>query len=119
MMRTPSIKTLSAVFDDPAHAKRILRMPRAQLFETPAGAARDAACYNPPKTHDIRMTVLDSIEPGTYGVEYIAFVNGEYADYLNTGETYAPTLIRWRGRYRVQSMGDFIETMERSHLHTE
>jgi hypothetical protein len=38
MHRTPSIKTLSAVFDDPAHAKRILRMSRAQLLETPAGA---------------------------------------------------------------------------------
>ena len=118
-MRTPSVKTLSAVFNDPARAKAILHMSRAQLLETPAGAARDAECYNPPKTYDIRMTVLDSIEPSTFGVESIAFVNGEYADYLNAGETYNPTLIHWRGRYRVQSMGDFIETMERSHLRTE
>lgn len=29
------------------------------------------------------------------------------------GETYAPTVIYWRGQYRVQSVGDFIETMQR------
>jgi hypothetical protein len=45
MMRTPSIKTLSAVFDDPAHAKRILRMPRAQLLETPAGVTVDESGF--------------------------------------------------------------------------
>ena len=60
MMRTPSIKTLSTVFDNPAEAKRILRMSRAQLLETSAGAARNAECYNPPKTYDLRMHAPDS-----------------------------------------------------------
>ena len=37
----------------------------------------------------------------------------EFAEYLNMGDPYNATLIYWRGRYRVQSLGDFVETMER------
>ena len=118
-MRTPSIKTLSAVFEKPAEAKAILRMSRAQLLETEAGAERDRECFNPPKTYDIRMHALDAIEPGLFGVEAVSFVNGEYADYLNTGEMYQATLIHWRGNYRVQSLGDFIETLERNGVRAE
>ena len=40
----------------------------------------------------------------------------EFALYLNTGDTYNVTLIYWRGRYRVQSLGHFIEAMERQDI---
>jgi hypothetical protein len=120
-MNTPSIKTLSMVFADPKQAKKILLMSRKELLQTEAGKARDLECYNPPKTYDLRLTVLDSIEPGLYGFEGIECTNqdafDEWASYLNTGDSYAPTIIYWRGRYRVQSIGDFIETMARQGTH--
>lgn len=108
-MRTPSVKTLSAVFSDPVEAKRILTMSHAELSAHPVGAERIHECYHHPKWYDVRLTVLNSIDPGLYGVESCETTGGEYADYLNTGDTYAPTLIYWRGNYRVQSIGDFIE----------
>lgn len=112
-MKTPSIKTLSAVFTDVKQAKKILQMTRNELLQTEAGKARDLECYNPPKTYDLRMTVLNAIEQGLHGVESVESNNGEYADYLNSGDSYKATLIYWKGTYRVQSLGDFIETMQR------
>lgn len=113
-MNTPGVKTLSRVFDNPREAKRILTMRHAALQLHPVGAARIAECHYMPAWNDVRLTVLNSIDPGLYGVESCETVNGEYCDYLNTGDTYAPTVIFWRGAYRVQSLGDFIETMERN-----
>ena len=110
-MKTPSIKTLSQVFSDPKQAKKILQMTRAELLET-VGKARAEECYNPPKTYDLRLSALNNLEC-LHGVEAVESNNGEYADYLNSGDIYNPTLIYWKGTYRVQSMGDFVETMER------
>ena len=109
-MRTPSIKTLSEVFEDPAAAKRIFISSHASLRQSVAGAARIAECWNMPAWHDIRLTCLNALDPGLFGVESVQSTTGEYADYINTGDTYAPTVIFWRGKYRVQSIGDFIET---------
>lgn len=113
-MRLPSIKTLARVFENPREARRVLEMRHSELAKHPVGAARIAECHHMPAWHDIRLTVLNSIDPGLHGVEYCETVNGAYADYLNTGDTYADTVIFWCGSYRVQSLGDFIETMERN-----
>lgn len=110
----PSVKTLARVFSDAKQARAILEMSHAELSKTEAGAARIRECLNPPKWWDVRMHALNAIEPGLHGVESMESTRGEYAEYLNAGDTYADTLIYWRGRYRVQSVGDFVETMERS-----
>lgn len=73
---------------------------------------RVAECYRAPQTWDVRLTVLNALGE-THGIESAETTRGEYASYLNTGDMYAATLIYWRGAYRVQSVGDFIETMER------
>lgn len=112
-MRLPSIKTLNTVFSDPKAARKIFEMTREQLLTTDAGKARDKECSNPPKTYDIRLHVLNSLESGFNGAESMASVDGEYAEYLNTGDTYTPTVIYWRGAYRVQAVGDFVEVMQR------
>ncbi len=112
--RTPSIRTLSAVFDNPKEAKRILRMTRKELF---AHLNHNDQLYNPLATDYARMILLNSIDPGLFGVESIEFTTPcgtQYAEYLNTGDTYATTLILWDGSYRVQSVGDFVETRERN-----
>ena len=115
-MAIPSIKTLSAVFSEPKKAREILELTRARLLELPAGAERARGCYNPPPTYDIRLHCLNAIDRGLHGVESIESTAGQYADYLNTGDTYAPTVIYWRGAYRVQSIGDFIEIMSRQRV---
>lgn len=110
----PSVATLAQVFDDPKQARRILEMTRAELEQTEAGAARVRQCLNRPDTWDIRMHVLSANDAGLHGVEAIRLHDGcDYADYLSTGDTYAPTLILYNGRYRVQSVGDFVEALQR------
>lgn len=113
-MKFPSIRSLREIHDaNHAAMRRIGKMTRAELDATEAGTKRNRECYNRPTTPDVRMHALNS-EAGTFGVEYVQSHHGEHAEYLNTGDTYAPTIIHWRGTYRVQSLGDFIETQERN-----
>lgn len=112
--KLPSVATLARVFTDAKAARNILQMDYSELRKLPAAQARIAECMHPPKKYDVRMHCLNAIEPGLHGLEACEAANGEFADYLNTGDTYAPTVIYWRGAYRVQSLGDFIETLERN-----
>ena len=108
-MRLPSIKTLNQVFGDKAkQARAILEMTRSQLENLPAGAARVAECYHAPSTADVRMHCLDALGESS-GVESFELRDGSYCDYLNTGDTYSPTLIRVHGHYRVGCWGDIAE----------
>lgn len=112
----PSIKTLDSAF--PGYGKdlrQVLEMNRSQLAQHPAGAARIAECYHPPKTYDVRLHVLDSIAE-TCGVEYIEHEDDTFhtvygLDYLNTGDSYTRTIIydHSKGRYIVAAWGDIVE----------
>lgn len=114
-LRKPSVKTLFQCFPDATQARAIFEMNRAQLSEIPELAEHIRACFHAPKTYYLRMLALN--ECGRFhGVESIETArqsNGysadEYAEYLNTGDSYALTVIYWRGRYRVQDVGTFIE----------
>jgi hypothetical protein len=109
-MSLPSVKTLSEVFGPRAkNARAILEMNRAQLETLPAGAARLAECYHAPATSDLRLTCLDAICDGSHGVEGFQVRDGSWCEYLNTGDAYNATLVRFRGRYRVTSWGDIAE----------
>jgi hypothetical protein len=74
-----------------------------------------SALFHPAKTSQIRLTVLDAIAE-TCGVEYVAhkddtiFENKGF-DYLNVGDPYVPTIIRFceTGRYVVACYGDIVE----------
>jgi hypothetical protein len=106
MPYSPSEKKLEEVFPGfGKEAKRIFKMTREELVELPAGKRRVDECYNPPKTCDIRMNCLNELF-GTHGVEFMRLRNGQFADYLNTGDTYAPTIIFANGRYYIGSWGD-------------
>jgi hypothetical protein len=110
-MITPSIKTLQTLTqcaDKARELKAILTATRAQLEALPAGAARVAECWNPPSTVDLRMSCLDAAL-GTYGVESFETRDGASVYYLNTGDTYAPTIVRFRGNYRVTDWGSIAE----------
>ena len=54
--------------------------------------------------------------PGFFGVETVHDSKGRAVfSYLNSGDTYSPTIIRRAGSdlYRISTMGDEIESLER------
>lgn len=115
-MRIPSIKTLREVFADKApEARRIMEMNRAELEALPAGAERVRECFGRPDMLDLRMHCLNALDSGLFGLESFEtrkrdlWGNPEYCYYLNAGDTYAPTVINFRGSYRVASWGDIAE----------
>lgn len=113
-MQTITRKGLAEVFGvRAADAAAILKMSRQELAALPAGAQRIRECYHPPTTRDLRLTCLDAICDGTFGVEAFELTRGRYrgsyCEYLNTGETYATTLIVVAGNYRIGCWGDVAE----------
>jgi hypothetical protein len=112
--RVPSLKALAAVFPDPdvaIQAKLVLHMKHAELVETEGGGKHWRECYNPCPTWELRMAELDRLAE-TFGVETFALKGGKFVDYLNTGDSYAATICRVGGHYRVSSWGDIAERYE-------
>ena len=112
-MRSPSINKLLQVFPDRAkakEAKRILGMDNTghRLKKYASVEAHRRACYNPPDCSYIKLLALNELAEA-HGVEYFKSVKGEYAEYINMGESYAATILLWRGHFRVTSFGDFVE----------
>lgn len=107
--RSPSIAAIESEFPGKGKlAKAIFRMRRAELETLPAGEARIRECYNPPTTSDIRLHCLDALL-GTFGIEAFQTRNGKWVEYLNTGDTYSPTIVRMNGHYRIASWGDIAD----------
>ena len=107
-LRSPTIKALRQLFGaNAAQAKVLLKMSRDQLLRTPVGAARLAECYHAPTTQDIRMECLNALG-GFHGVEGFTTRRGECL-YLNAGDTYTPTLVRYGSSYRIGCWGDIAE----------
>jgi hypothetical protein len=77
------------------------------------------ACYNSPHKFEVKLSALDELLR-TYGVEHIndkntyvdSFYGNIVATYLNTGCTYATTILldHVHGRWRLTSWGDFYES---------
>jgi|GEM_PF-3888976 len=111
-MRYPSIATLSNVFKEPEEARKVFEMTRCQLKTTEAGRQLVRNCFTPPSDVYLLMTVLNALESGLQGVESLLSEQGVCV-YLNTGDSYAATVIFWQRFYRVQCLADFIFTQER------
>jgi hypothetical protein len=111
-MNLPSIKTLERAFPGKGRELRRLLESPAAVRAHPAAIARDRECYNSPALHDLRLHALDAVAE-TCGVEYVAPGHNARSpgfEYLNTGDTYCPTIIRLNsGRYIVSSWGDIVE----------
>lgn len=57
-------------------------------------------------------------ELNAHGVEFTAqypgeLNPGEHFDYVNMGDTYTPTVIYHRGKFKIMSWGDLVESLER------
>jgi hypothetical protein len=114
-MRLPSTKTLDQAF--PGHGRRLREALESNrtVREHPAAIARRDECLNPPSLLDQRLHTLNAIAE-THGVEYIAHRDDTMRDnygleYLNTGDTYIPTLIydHSKDRWIVGCWGDIVE----------
>ena len=110
----PSVKTLERL--SPGNGRELRRCLEDYGYcrRHPAGAARIAECYHPPRKYDVRLSVCDAIM-GTHGVEYISHKDDNFHEslglsYCNTGDSYASTLIydHSKGAYRVTSWGDIV-----------
>lgn len=111
MKRLPSIKSLEEAFPGKGKAMRRLLESADAVRAHPAAIERERECYHFPPLHDLRMHALNA-EAETYGVEYIERYKGSSVsfEYLNTGDSYTTTLVRFvDGRYRVSSWGDIVE----------
>lgn len=125
MSNFPSVRTLKELFKDNAKEARKIIDTRAfnskgtlskRLWKYKSVQNRVNECYRMPGWLDLKLTALRELGE-FFGVEAMETVKeGEYAEYLSPGDSYIPTLIFWRGRWRVQSIGDFVEVMERRHI---
>lgn len=109
--RLPSIKTLDAAFPGKGKELRLALESIAYCDSLPVVQDLIRSCYHRPSTSHRRMVALDSIAE-TMGVEYIAEGEGSKSpaiEYLNTGDTYTPTILYVNGSYRVGSWGDLVE----------
>lgn len=116
-MNLPSIKTLESAFPGKGKTLRRLLESSAAVREHPAAVKLARDCYNPPDLSYLRMTALNA-EAETYGIEAVWHADGPASDctsspafeYLNTGDTYALTIVRMSsGRYIVASWGNIVE----------
>lgn len=112
IMITPSIRTLQTLpgvdIDHARKMKSILRMNRDQLLALPIVQESIRGFYNPPFTSHCRMLALNAIL-GSHGIESFRTKKGEIVDYLNMGDPYILTIIRFRGNYRVTDWGTIAE----------
>jgi hypothetical protein len=105
---SPPINSLEAVFPGKGkRAKEILWMSRRELEQLPAGAARVRECYHPPSTRDLRMECLNELLE-THGVEAFETEKG-WCYYLNVGDPYVTTVLKFNGHYRLCCWGDIAE----------
>jgi len=70
------------------------------------------SCYNEPTFQEKVMSAIDEVLE-THGVEGFTINEKEVVEYCNTGDTYALTVVFFRGKLRATSYGDIIEKYDK------
>ncbi len=82
-----------------------------------------SSCYHPLPAKDCKLSALNELLDGMHGVEAIReegawdrYYGDCIAEYLNTGDSYAATILldHARGKWMLTSWGDFVEAREMS-----
>ena len=117
-MNKPSIKTLERAFPGKGKALRLLLDSASAVRLHPAAIARDSTAYHPHTIATLRLEALNAVAE-TCGVEYCNRADNPMDkvtvwrptfEYLNTGDMYTPTIIRFSdGRYIVADVGSIVE----------
>lgn len=116
MKRAPSIKRLMEAFS--IDAKRaglvrslIKREPGTRTWDRnlfPESNRYFDRCRIAPRYSERVLHCLNEVL-GMHGVEVITRDGNVVAKYLNSGDTYTPTLMRINGRFQIASVGDYAE----------
>lgn len=121
----PSVKTLKAITSYPRELRLLLEAENtSQLYawldsDKPFGRSsqfgrfRDITSqfHNSPSFHHLKMLMANELCE-THGIGYIPAGHNSKSpaiEYLNTGDTYAATLLWVKGRYCVGCWGDIVE----------
>ena len=116
-MNKPSVKTLDRAFPGKGKALRLLLDSATAVRLHPAAIARESTAYHPHTLATLRLEALNDVAE-TYGVEYCTrtdnpMIGNDWSptfEYLNTGDSYTPTIIRFSdGRYIVADVGSIVE----------
>jgi len=113
-MRYPSIKTLSAIFDDSKTARGLIDGALDPCEVSRNACELERTSYHLPPIYLLKMEALNELG-GFYGVASFEY-SGGFIEYLNAGDTYAPTLFYrpdLQDRWQVSTLGDIVETLER------
>lgn len=105
----------------PEIADRVIGLVRGEIdpFTLPGVDVWRQACYNAPRAESPEVIMLALSElldmHGTEPLWGSGDVTTPAAEYVNPGDTYAPTIVYdYRaGRYRLTSWGDFFEKFKR------
>lgn len=128
-MKHPSIKTLMDAFPhldlDAAKRVRGVMDGSVKTRSFTSVVEWEGRSHHMPGYRDRQLCALNEILEG-YGVEVVrgigpnvtnGFLGGEIlAEYINTGDTYAPTIVFsyvHTTDWHVTTLGDFVETAER------
>lgn len=115
--RAPSVRRLVAALGiTPAVARQVRGVIHGRIDPcdvSPAAHKRAMLAFHPHAAHVLKLEALNELL-GMYGVEHVpagrSVRRSPRFDYLNTGETYATTILRFSGgRYRIGSWGDQVE----------
>lgn len=118
----PSVKTLKQITSYPRELRELLEVTSMNALQVmlndpdrpvkfPKTQAWVSQCYHYPTPHALKMQMADEL-CDTCGVEYIPEGHNSKSpaiEYLNSGDTYATTLLYVRGNYRVGCWGDIVE----------
>ena len=91
-------------------ARQIRRViERLDLEPCPRTRAWVETRHHPPSDQEIALAAIDEILEN-HGVEAEELRPGRWLEYSNAGDSYAPTVVLWRGMLRVTPWGDIVES---------
>jgi hypothetical protein len=104
----PSVKAIVGCGVDATVAMQIRRIMQTSsrslvCADSSAAYEADKKSFNPHSLVYLKMVAIDQLL-GTFGVE-----GSEGLEYCNAGDTYALTVVRHGGRFKVGSWGDIVE----------
>jgi hypothetical protein len=118
-IRFPSVKRIAETLRVSVEtAKRVRGLMDGSIDPETSAKAKDwiRCCYHRPSNFELIMCAIDDTL-GTHGVETIqgkwidSFHQNIQAEYCNTGDTYAATVLlcHKRDRFMLTSYGDYVE----------
>lgn len=108
-MNLPSKRTLETAFPGKGAILRALLESPEAVNNHPAVVEWVNQCHSLPRMAEKRMVAINAELEG-FGVEYARGNKSPSFNYVNMGDVYTTTIVRFQnGRYRVSDMGAIIE----------